>query len=401
MNKKLGFYKVGNTLFDSKIQALLYATSLYNKLGVDFNSKKLVHWDFNDSVFASYDWTKEPEESLTSLYRKRARELRSKYDYIIISYSGGSDSHNIVRAFLDQKLLIDELFVVTLNQNTNKFTIVDPNNTEATHAHASDMALQTIPRLRDLLIESPSTFVRYVDVSDLVFKVFNSKKDASWVLTMKEELNPVDVTRYNYASQVDFRKILDKNLNIGIVVGIDKPKVFIDIETDLMYTRFVDRLTNTIPIGEYIKEYTNTTVEFFYWSPDSVDMLCKQAHTVKKWLEANPLLQGFFTNIDPPSTITNARKLHEKLLRLVLYDNWNSSWFQADKPLRDWFTEEDTWFITGAAGQKAHSIWLEGIKYIIDNTGPFIRKWGKNPDAFIQWHKDYYIGKLNRRNYDS
>ena len=158
-----------------------------------------------------------------------------------------------------------------------------------------------------------------------------------------------------------------------------------------------DLLTNIIPIGEYITEYTNTIIEFFYWSPDACDIICKQAHTIKKWLETNPSIQYFYeTKPKYPITPKNhelARVLNDRALRNVLYTNWNANWFQANKVKRDWFNESDSWFIHGAKGTKEHLVWLKGIKYIVDNTKPFIQNINA-PDAFFHWEKYYCIGKL-------
>lgn len=396
MNKKLGFYQVFDRIFDKKIQALFYATSLYNNLNRQIDPKLLVKWHFNDDVFTNYSWNVEPNDSLKSLYHKRAKQLRDTYDYIIISYSGGSDCHNIVMSFLDQGLFIDELFVVMMDKSARKDFIITPDNTSAELAHASDNLLQTIPRLKEISLRSPNTKIRYVDVSQLVFDVFKDYKDASWILNMREELNPVDVTRYKYSSFAEFRNSLDRFNKVGILVGIDKPKIVIDSDTRLVYTRFLDRLANTIPIGEYITEYTNTVVEFFYWSPDACDLLCKQAHTVKQWLERNKKMQSFYET-KPKYSVPygQLRVFNERILRSILYDNWNNSWFQSDKNKRDWFTESDFWFIQGAVNTEAHAIWMQGIRHVIDNAKPYIQKYNNVPDSFIHWHKDYCIGKLD------
>ena len=116
INKKLGYYLVNGLEFDSKLQACIYATQL----------NKDVKWIFNDWMFSKYPWHVEPSETLDQLYDQRARQLREKYDYIIISYSGGADSHNIVSSFIRQGLHIDELVVNTMESITDKFTVVDP-----------------------------------------------------------------------------------------------------------------------------------------------------------------------------------------------------------------------------------------------------------------------------------
>lgn len=401
MNKKLGYYSVGSKIFDKKIEALIYATKIYKNFKDKVSATSLISWNFNDEIFYRYNWELEPKLSLKDLYQKRAKALREKYDYVIISYSGGADSHNIVMSFLDQGLFIDELYVLMVSHGSSQWNVLDINNTNSTTSYVMDNYYQTLPRLKEILNKSPGTKIRYLDMTKLVFDVFKEYKDASWVLNMREELNPADVTRYNYSYFSDFKKTLDKHKHVGVIVGIDKPRIVIDSNTKLVYTKFIDRLTNAVPIGEYIREYSNTVVEFFYWSPDACDLLCKQAHVVKKWLEINKHMQGFFEN-NPAPVITYGNTLgvdynrvfSERMLRSILYDNWHPSWFQATKNSRDWFLECDNWFIKGAKGTKEHSIWLEGIKYIIDNTDPYISKDIAFPDSFLKWHKSYCIGRL-------
>jgi hypothetical protein len=397
MNKKLGYYTVFNQIFDKKIQALLYATELYRKLGRNIDPKLLVSWNFNDEVFKDYDWTREPNASLKELYYQRARHLREKYDYIIISYSGGADSHNILQAFIEQGLHVDELYVIMMDKISGQFSQVDSSNTDVFYSHVSDNQFQAVPRLKELAPFLTRTKITYEDVTKLVFDVFEMNQDERWIMTMREELNPVDVARYNYSSFLQFRKNLDAHKSVGIVVGVDKPRIIIDSATKRVYTRFLDRIANIIPIGEYITHYTNSTIELFYWSPDACDLLCKQAHTVKAWLEKNRHYQIFYENNPDPTiysiTRTNIRDFNERALRTVLYDNWHPNWFQADKPRKDWFCEADHWFIKNAQGTAAHSIWLRGIKHIIDNTAPYISNRAQ-PDAFVNWYKDYYIGNL-------
>ena len=71
---KLGVYRVGDLKFYSKLEAI----EMHTKTGIH------PHWDFNEAVFSSYDWTVEPKEDLLELYKQRAEQLRNQYDYIIL-----------------------------------------------------------------------------------------------------------------------------------------------------------------------------------------------------------------------------------------------------------------------------------------------------------------------------
>ena len=58
INKKLGYYTVGDVEFDSKIKACIYAQT---------NNQDVV-WHFNNEIFEKYSWHIEPEKSLDELY---------------------------------------------------------------------------------------------------------------------------------------------------------------------------------------------------------------------------------------------------------------------------------------------------------------------------------------------
>lgn len=379
MNKKLGFYTVGNTEFESKIQACLHG----NK------TKQNVKWNFNNDVFLKYHWHIEPSLTLDQLYDKRARELREKYDYIIISYSGGSDSHNIVQSFIRQKLHIDEILVNTMSEGNSNFMPITPENKSAHNAAASEHILQTIPRLKEIYNQIPETKITVVDLTKFLFSFFESYGDASWVETKREGLNPLNVTRYNYLYFSDVRKKFDKDKKIAIILGVEKPRTYINSQTNKFYIRFSDRPANVASVGDFIHEYPNATVEYFYWSPDAVDIICKQAHTIKKWLEFNSQYRDFW--LGNKLTKEVFRLVHERLLRSIIYTTWDRNWYQADKSTKEWYSEFDSWFITGHSGSRSHAIWLEGIKYVSQHASNFTNK-SDMVDGLVSFHHDYLIG---------
>ena len=54
----------------------------------DYNSP--IRFYFHDHLFKKFDWTVEPDVSLQNLYKLRAQQIRDEYDYVILSFSGGS-----------------------------------------------------------------------------------------------------------------------------------------------------------------------------------------------------------------------------------------------------------------------------------------------------------------------
>lgn len=383
-NKKLGFYRVGNIDFDSKIKALIYSKQVNIPM----------QWVFNDYEYFDYDWKIEPIETLDELYDKRSRELREKYDYIMLSYSGGADSHNILMSFIRQNLHIDEIIVNTMKKGDSEFTTIDSNNKDPINA-AAEFDLQTMPRLKEASVLIPNTKITICDLTDFLFNYLEKAGDASWILDKREGLNPLGMTRFNYLHLSEVRKQLDKDISVGVVLGLDKPRTIIN--NGNFYMRINDRTTNIATISEHFREYDNTNIEFFYWSPDALDIQCKQVHVIKRWLEAFPQYQSYWdtdkTTVEKFNS--NIRLVHERILRTVLYTTWDNSWYQADKATSDWYSEFDSWFIEGYKDSKAGRIWHEGIKYIQSELEGFTRVRDDGVvDGLMLMSRSHYIGKM-------
>jgi hypothetical protein len=381
INKRLGYYTVGNVEFESKIQACIFA----NKTNQD------VKWHFNKEVFENYSWHIEPELTLDQLYDKRAREIREKYDYVIISYSGGADSHNIVESFIRQGLHIDELIINTMEKGSSSSTILNPNAKDPENA-AAEYRLQTVPRLKEIHSKSPKTKITILDLTDYLMSSWVADGDASWILKKKEGLNPLNATRFNYIYFNDVRKLFDKNKKIAVVIGVEKPRIFI-YSNNKFYIRFTDRAVNMVSVYDHIKEYPNAEVELFYWSPDTCDLICKQAHIIKRWLEMNPQYQPLFFYKNITSEVY--RLVHERVLRSIVYSStWNDDWYQADKSTKDWYSEFDTWFIEGYKGTKYHNSWLEGVKYVRENAGNFVNTTNGYADGLKNLAYNFPVGEM-------
>lgn len=95
---RFGYYQVGDFKTYSKVEA------------IGRHHDKNIHpeWHFNDSIFSSHDWQQEPQTPLTELYRQRAQQIRDKYDYLVLFYSGGADSQNILDTFVNNDIQLDE-----------------------------------------------------------------------------------------------------------------------------------------------------------------------------------------------------------------------------------------------------------------------------------------------------
>ena len=379
INKNLGYYRCNQVDFSSKVDALLYSKIVGQS----------VEWMFHQDVFDAYPWHIEPMETLDQLYDRRARELREKYDYIILSFSGGADTNNILESFIRQRLHIDEIVINHMTEATQKFTVVD-RSVKNSWNFAAEHQLQGKPRLQYIHTHLPNTKITELDVSHSVLGSLKQFNDADWVLGRNDHLSVGQLFRYNYFHFGQIKKNFDLGKQVAIIVGLDKPRTF--IKDNMFYLKFIDTVANITTINDFNQDYTNVTTELFYWSPSCADMICKQAHVIKHWLEATPQRQKFW---DTPSFST-VRLYHERWLRNLIYTTWDNSWFQTDKATDWWNTEFDTWFRINPEFSKDFQAWKNGIEFLAEQLPNLIRRNKQGQaDSLLQFFSVYKIGTMN------
>lgn len=370
MNKKLGYYLCDGQEFESKIQCYLHASK----------NNSDVKWMFNNAVFDRYNFSNEPELSLDALYDRRSRELRERYDYLVLSYSGGADSHNILMSFYRQGLHIDEIVTNWFFEGTDNFIVEDARIRHSWNQNA-EYTLNAKEKLAWIATHMPRTKVTVWDCTRDVLTYYLKSNDPTWVLNAKDTLNPGGHQRFNYFHVKELRKTVDALLSVGIIIGTDKPICTID--NGKLYLHFNDKIANNTPINNSFVEYTNTSIEFFYWNPDCADMLAKQAHTVLKFLNANPRYRAMWNNRE-----WFFRDAQESVLRTLIYSTWDRNWFQVSKPTKDWDCEFDSWFFDNPEFVKARENWDRGLTYLLNNINGLGRGF-----APINSPK-YYVGDI-------
>jgi hypothetical protein len=388
MNPELGYYRCDEKIFTSKIEACIYS----------IKKNRPVEWIFNDDVFSNFDWSVEPSCSLDELYDQRARQIREKYDYVIVSYSGGADSHNLLTSFIRQGLHIDEI-IVNVFEKTNKLYKDNPNIKDSWN-YGAEYKLQIYPRLNELKYLIPKTKINVVDMSDAVFQSLSSAGDASWVMDKRETLNVSGVTRYNYVWFKDIKKNFDKDKKIVLVLGEGKPMTY--IRNNKLYLVFIDKIANVITAQEHLTDHPNAVAELFYWHPESMPMIAKQAHVIKKHLLADQRLRQIWTPRDRAEFDENSRKYYHQILRNIIYTTWNEEWYQADKGKSGWYDDIDEWFHQLYKDTREYAIWLEGIRYVEKEAGHYvIRDKDGVPQGLKSFIKRYCVGELSQIPYVS
>jgi hypothetical protein len=257
---KFGFYKIGNYKTYSKFEAM------------ELEGLGKTQWIFNDNVFSSFNWEICPEQPINYFYDKRAQQIREHYDYVVLFYSGGYDSHNILKTFIDNNIHIDEIITTVPSLDIlSPFTI--------------EYNLYTKKRLEKYLPFLKNTKIRLVEYKEMMIDMLRDKNDLLYEMNTKYAL-------YNLINQ-KFKENLHEhscNVNAGrkvvYIFGMDKPQV--DCIGGKYYTSFNDYIiANKVPVNIQRDGVEDISYEFFYWDPSCVPLLIKQAHILKNFLKIN------------------------------------------------------------------------------------------------------------------
>lgn len=395
-NPKLGFYEIGGKIYWDKATALIDSS----RANLSFEDLK---WNFNDSTFSKVDWGCEPFGDIRDLYQKRARQIREKYDYIILNLSGGGDSSTVLYSFIQAGLFVDEVVVRHAGIGTGKHKPDHRNFNPANEFSEFEYAAK--PILNWLKTVSPLTKITVHDFSKDILNE-NIIWDENFIYYTGDYISPGCIVRYNHASNLDHLKNFDKGKNVGIIFGSDKPKILL-YEGNL-YTYFLDRPVHSALPVTVNNGYTNTNVELFYWSPDLPDLMIKQCHIIKRWFEL-PENQRLSYMLDFWWQLSNTnRTAYEWLIKSIIYPDYDLSTFQCDKPIKAMYQEWDFW-LEDFKDSEGYKTFMRGKDFLYNNVNESFLKLSdpaRTPNGKINidnWEfrpcvsKRYLIGKFNKK----
>lgn len=337
---KRGFYQVGDKKFYRKIDAIL----AQQQTGIH------LHWNFNEDVFSAYDWTKTVDISLPELYRIRAQQLRDRYDYLVLCFSGGIDSYTILRAFYDNKIFIDEIMIFGPFKGTESTM----NNSKEAWNLRSEVDLQALPILKELNLDS-RTKINLYDYTDDLLKYYDN---SNWIT----DFNPG--VRYNSSMPKNIlihnatREVLqqyDRGHRVGFLHGIDKPRI--SYQNGNYYLYFLD-IQLSISVGDFNQHNDHywENDELFYWSPDLPELLAKQCQVICAWFDQRPVMRE---RLDNSKLGTLVPEEYYSIINKLVYPYHDHIKFSVKKPYSPMFQENEYWFRD--VNIKAYSNWLNGL----------------------------------------
>lgn len=307
--EKYGSWKVPGKTFYKKTDALIYATE--HGLPVKFS--------YHDSVWQNFDRTLLGKISLSTLYKERAQQIRDKYDYIILYYSGGADSHNVLRTYVDNDIQLDEVCIkwpkALIDGNFYKANSAD----QSARNYWSEWDYAIKPSLEWLSKFHPDIKITFKDYTESIDKLD--------VGNLFDNLNFVRGGGMLLNSVVSDSETTLLNKSIGHIYGIDKPLLHIN-EFDDVYMFFTDVCIDQVGYNPF----NPNGAECFYWSPDFPLLPFEQAYQLSKNYTSMGHRDYFWSEkrLDNNERIS-LQRFQTEIGRTVLYHNWDNR-FQADKP---------------------------------------------------------------------
>jgi hypothetical protein len=296
----------------NKVQALLEATRLRNQ-GQSCTVWFLWHHD----VFKNFDKELLGKIPLKTLYKERAQQLRDNYDKLILYYSGGADSHNILHTFLENNIKLDYVFVRWPYKILDK-GLYKPNNqnTGATN-FVSEWDYVIKPDLDYLKNNYPEIKIitsDWLDRADL--NLYNDDLFS----TQNHMHSAVNFLRMQSYSDIEIN-LLDQGKRVAAIWGTDKPYLKKNSASSEVSFYFRDDLIqNAVPVNS-----DANNIEYFYWSPDMPALAYEMAYQTFLWFKSRPDKVQFINTSQHYS-------ICGEIIKEVCYPHWNFNRFQADKP---------------------------------------------------------------------
>lgn len=329
------YYVVGNLKTHSKFEALSYAKQ-YNITDVRFH--------FHDEIFSSYDWTQEPTESLSELYKQRAEQLRNQYEYLILAFSGGADSTNILRTFVDNNIHLDEIVIYHSLDG-------DGQRNSFYNFETFNVALPYVTQY----IDQTKTKITVIDTTQATLDYWKYVNKFDFLHYNSFCFSPNNLARNIIKVQnAELRKSYNTNKTVGYITGLDKPIVsYFDGKA---FFKFNDCIDTTVSYVLHDKGYNREIDEFFYWTPNFPKIVIKQSHVLKRYYDtqnldvalANTVPSGLGTIIKQGKTY----QIDHKVLPGLLYDNWNIETPSVGKSNTGLvFSQRDIWFFNSGLAE--------------------------------------------------
>ena len=324
--EKYGYWESNRVKFFNKFEALYHAS--VHKTNIEFK--------YHNDIWREFDRTWLGKQPLNLLYKERAQQLRDKYQYLILYYSGGSDSHNILRTYIDNNIKLDEICVRWPKALLGS-TIYSPNTSDkGSRNYWSEWDYAIKPILEWIVSNRPDIKITIKD-----YGRDPDKFDMESLVGQADHVRGGALLAYNLVSDSD-PYLAAKGVSVGHIWGIDKPILHVD-ESNKVWMQFSDFAVRMVFSGVADPD----SGEAFYWSPELPLLTFEMAFQTSQYYNTNKDSRKYLKWATAPlwdQSINNITGQHQNnTVKNMCYSTWDYR-FQADKPTAIDRSDKFFWF---------------------------------------------------------
>jgi hypothetical protein len=297
-----------------------------------------LQWHYNDEVFAKQDWTTEPEKDIRAMYRERAQAIRDRFDYVVVMFSGGSDSTTVLDSFIDNGIPVDEIFM-------HQWIKYQPEGADS-YMNA-EITYSALPYLKHKLPPAWNTNVRLYDPSDYALTCLNDNEfvASSWQgMNNVQNLQQISL-HHNLENRFpEYVKLKEQGKSIVFVWGEAKPHVTYDLEKNKHYFYFEDHYAHAPQPRDQELNNPFCQHEQFYDDPAHPEIKIKQAHLILNVLKQITHRSDIFCRYNGNTLERKFRaigggtyhndqyyELDRNAFNCAIYPDWNFLTYHQDK----------------------------------------------------------------------
>lgn len=353
---KFGYYIVNNRQYLLKTEALAAANGDVKKL-------KFV---FNDDIYDRFDWKRDPfpDLSISDLYRMRAQELRDNNDYIVVMFSGGPDSTNMLESFVHNGIKVDEI----VNYNSYESTrVVEGTLNNADYFYNVKPKLEALSR--DFNFNPKITILDEVVMAQVHWR---SMYESGWDDMSWDFGGPTMWLARGYIVKYlpHLMDIINQGKRLAIINAHEKPlSKIIDGKYALIFS--------DMPRGNYYemtKELgllSSNHWHWFYHAPSTAPLIIKQAHILKNFVDSNPEPEFYRHEVIAPGyrpshswgSKNGHGNLRYDIFHKLIYPNWTPR-VVTPKPSNLVTRPQDNWWMKDLKVAEK-SIWEHSVKNFV------------------------------------
>lgn len=346
MIDKYGSWQVADKIFYNSYDAYKYSSDILTRC----------YFNYHHAVWEKFDRSQLGKHSLPYLYKLRAQQLRDNYDYLILYYSGGADSHNILKTFVDNNIKLDEVCIKWPKPLVDgKFYNVNSLDTSASNYWSEwdycvkpvlDWLKNNKPEIKIVIkdfIGNPDQF----DVDQLFTESTCHGFHAGLLLNSKVSDSEIEM--------------INKGKTVGNIYGVDKPLLELDSQNNISI--FFLESTMMTAVRSIANPYG---AELFYWSPNMPIIVFEQAYQLAEYYRINTDDKKFLikpVNERKPTDLSTTEQslAQHQIAKKIIYEHTWDDRFQSLKPGSKARIDKFNWFFECTEFDRMRDIFMDNV----------------------------------------